>query len=118
MSDGSDLGSDSSSSTTYGPPVQSPPSPTPSQSDHCPDGPASSGGLIDIGGIVNLGGLIGGPGSLIDVDLGQGDTHTAAILDFVVGSDDLATASVLGGDTLSVDAVGFSGLLDDCSLLT
>jgi hypothetical protein len=78
------------------------------------------GGLIDVDGIVKLGGLIGGPGSLIDIEFGQGNGHTAAILDLVVGHDEGLTidAEILAG----LDHVGacglVDGLFDDCSLLS
>lgn len=127
MSDGSDLGSDPTYFNTggsapngagiFGPTHDTPPSPP---GDH--DG-SDCGGLIDIGGILDLGGLIGGPGSLIDVELGQGDGHTAAVLDVVLGGDDTATVSLLGSEILGGgDILGscglLDGLLDGCSLLS
>jgi hypothetical protein len=125
MSDGSDLGSDPTYSTNSGPFSQHSPEgsginqPAPHAPNDTPD-QKDCGALIDVDVKVDLGGLIGSPGSLIDVDFGQGDGHTAAILDIVVGDDSLLDATVLSG----MDVFGgngtcnlLDGLFDDCSLL-
>lgn len=133
MSDGSDNGSDNYPADTSNAPkptgesnfktADAPHSQYSAPSDHGADGPAHCGGIIDMGSILDAGGLAGGPGSLIDVELGKGDGHKAAILDLVVGGDDIAAASVLGGEIfVGVDTVGpcglLDGLFDDCSFLS
>lgn len=80
-------------------------------------------GLVGVGGLDHLGTLVGDQGSLIDLDFGQGDGHTAALLDVVVGGEDIAKASLLGSEILGGgDGIGACGLLDglfdDCSLLS
>ena len=80
-------------------------------------------GLVGVGGLDHLGTLVGDKGSLIDLDFGQGDGHTAALLDVVVGGEDIANASLLGAEILGGgDGIGacglLDGLLDDCSLLS
>ena len=126
MSDGSDLGDyptqyQPSGGTASG---RTPDSPTPPPSDTPEHN--DCGGLIDVAGILDLGKLFGGPGTLIDVEFGQGDGHTAAILDVVLGDDDGLTvnANVLGGSDIlggGGEILGSCGLLDgvldDCSLL-
>lgn len=60
---------------------------------------------------------------MIDIEFGQGDGHTAAILDVVLGGDDVANISLLGSDILGSGGILGScglldGILDDCSLLS
>lgn len=120
MSDGSDLGVDPTYDNTPGGQSVFNPPPSEPETPNTPDD--TCGGLIDIGGILDLGGLIGSPGSLIDVEFGQGDGHTAAILDVVLG--DGPSVSLLGSDILGGggDVLGSCGLLDglfdNCSLLS
>jgi hypothetical protein len=123
MSDGSDNGVDiypADTSNAPGPTggTSSKPandashSPSSPPSDHASDGSAHCGGIIDIGGILDAGGLVGGPGSLIEVGVGQGDGQTASILDLTLGGDDIATASLLGSDILHGGDILSASLID------
>jgi hypothetical protein len=87
-------------------------------------GDKGDGALIGVGRLADLAGLVGDHGSLIDVDFGQDDGHTAALLDVIASGDADAHAAVLGSDIIAsggLDILGSSGLLDgvldDCSLL-
>jgi hypothetical protein len=81
-------------------------------SSHGADGSAHCGGIIDIDGILDAGRLVDGPGSLIEVGVGQGDGQTASILDLAVGGDDIATASLLGSDILHGGDILSASLID------
>jgi hypothetical protein len=117
MSDGSDNGVDiypADTSNAPGPTggTSSKPandashSPSSPPSDHASDDSAHCGGIIDIGD------LIGGPGSLIDLEVGHGGGQTASILDLTLGGDDIATASLLGSDILHGGDILSASLID------
>jgi hypothetical protein len=115
MSDGSDNGVDNYPADTSNAPKpagesnlktpDAPHSQYSAPSDHSADGPAHCGGIIDIGD------LIGGPGSLIDLDVGHGG-HAPAILELAVGGGDIVTASLLGSDILHGDDIRSASLID------
>ncbi len=113
MSDGSDNGVDyyptgpaPAGETGWKPPSDSAYSPSSPSGEHGADSAAHCGGILD------LGGLIGGPGSVVDVEAGQGDGHTAAVLDVVLGGEDTASVSLLGQDILGAgDILGTCGLI-------
>ena len=112
MSDGSDNGVDSYPTdapvgqTSWKPTPESPHSPSSPPGDDGSDGANHCGG-----GILDLGSLIGGTGAPIDVEFGQGDGHTAPLLDVVLGGDDTASVSLLGSGILGGDSSGACGLI-------
>jgi hypothetical protein len=106
MSDGSDNGVDYYPTDAPAGQTSWKPTPESAPSDDGSDGVTHCGG-----GILDLGGLIGGTGSPIDVDFGQGDSHTAPLLDVVLGGGDTASVSLLGSDILGGDSTGGCGLI-------